>query len=736
MDLVLEAKKRFVLIIMILLIFDSTILLNIHFVRQIVAFICLTLLPGLLILQILKLNKIGSTEGLVLSVGLSVSFLMFFGLFINNFLAYFGYEAPLSTISLMTSFNIAIIILAIIGYKINNTQILAFPSINLTLPEKAFLIIPILFPALSLFGIHIMNSTSSNIILMILLLLIPAYVSLMAMLQDRIPERIYPFIIFLISVSLLLMVSLRSNHIMGIDEHREYQLYGLILNAGHWSILEPDNIINTCLSVTLLPVIYQSLLRMDGEYIFKILYSFFFSLSPIIIYIISKKYVNNLCAFFASIFFIAYPAFFWAELNFRTRVAVIFFALAFMVLFLDNLNNLNKRVLFIFFADSCIVSHYATSYIFFFVLLLTLIGMKLIPILDVGSHKSLNVEPFWDNSRRSLAIILNPSSLKMKVSMTTLILFLVTLFYWYSQLTGVAFTSGLGFMWTTFMNLNQFFVLESRGVTTSDILGTSVAYSRILPKIELILSRLSLIFIAIGVLSTIWNHKKRIFYPNFEYDHTDKFLRCKIDMNLFVLAMVCSLVSAAAFILPYLARNYTLGRTYQQMFIILSMFFVIGGMTVAKWINVKPCLILLIVLIPSFMCGSDTLNQMFDMPRSVVLNSEGYAYDYLFVHDQESYSAKWLKEYCQYDGFKVYTDVTGQYRLISQAGIPLGSIDYTSLIDKRKKISDGYIYLRYYNVFNRKLADRAYMGHDIVEYLDRFIMRRLIYSNGGSEIYL
>ena len=73
-------KQWFVFIILILLLTDLAILLNIPFLRQILGFIFLTILPGLLILQVLKLNKIGSTEKSVLLVGLSISFLMFFGL--------------------------------------------------------------------------------------------------------------------------------------------------------------------------------------------------------------------------------------------------------------------------------------------------------------------------------------------------------------------------------------------------------------------------------------------------------------------------------------------------------------------------------------------------------------------------------------------------------------------------------------------------------------------------------
>ena len=114
------AKEWLIFIIPILLITDLAILLDIPFLRQAFGFLFLTLLPGLLILQILKLNKIDFLEKFILSWGLSISFIMFFGLLINYLSLSLGYETQLSTIPLLTLFNVAIITLVIIGYKIND----------------------------------------------------------------------------------------------------------------------------------------------------------------------------------------------------------------------------------------------------------------------------------------------------------------------------------------------------------------------------------------------------------------------------------------------------------------------------------------------------------------------------------------------------------------------------------------------------------------------------------------
>ena len=277
MELKLGYKERFVFVIVILILTDLAILLNIPFLRQIIGFLFLTILPGLLILQVLKLDKIDSTEKLVLSVGLSISFLMFIGLLINNLSLSIGYGTPLSTIHLLISFNLAFVVLAIVGYKINREVVLFLPYLNLTASEKAFLIVPILFPAFSIFGMHIMNMTDNNFILMFLLFLIPIYVAFVCFFNHKFPKRIYPVVIFLMSISLLLMLALRSNHIIiGADTGREFFFFQTTLDSLHWDILKPVTTLDACLSISLLPSIYQSFLNIYSECLFKLLYSLLF----------------------------------------------------------------------------------------------------------------------------------------------------------------------------------------------------------------------------------------------------------------------------------------------------------------------------------------------------------------------------------------------------------------------------------------------------------------------------
>jgi len=83
---------------------DLSVLLDIPVFRQILGFILLAFVPGMLFLCILKPDKLDMADKFVLSVGLSISFIMGVGILINTLYPRFGYETPLSLISLLISF--------------------------------------------------------------------------------------------------------------------------------------------------------------------------------------------------------------------------------------------------------------------------------------------------------------------------------------------------------------------------------------------------------------------------------------------------------------------------------------------------------------------------------------------------------------------------------------------------------------------------------------------------------
>ena len=729
---------------------DLAILLDIPILRPFLGFLFFTIIPGLLVLHILRLNKLKPAVIVVLSVGVSVAILMFFGLLINQVYFALGYETPLSTVSTVASFSTLVIILGIIAFMTNKgTFPFDLSDFRLDIRDKAFLLLPLLFPLLGILGIYLMNTTDNNIVLLMLLSLIPAYAILLTILHRRIPSKIYAPVIFLFSLSIVMLISLRSNHIIGMDLHSSYYAFQLINNAQHWHLFE-ISLLNSSLSITLLPTIYQSFMGIGNEYLFKIIFSLIFLPLPLVIYVISKKYLGNLYAFLASLFLMSNITFFGSVG--RTGIATLFFALAIMVLFCDDVSKLSKRLLFIIFATSCIVSHYSSAYIFLFLLLATWLGMQILPRLTSRKKKpaAISENPIVGgnpSSPRPDRTLLSKSNTGFTtqarqargITMITVGLFFVILFFWYSQVTTAPFQYGVRFIQAILLNLNQFFLLEAKGGETASIMGLNLMSRETPWKIEFFLSWLTIILIAIGVLTAMVKYKRMVAIPSSGNEQAPDLLPRKFDIEYFVIALSGCLILVVSVVLPFILRGYSTNRMYFQMMVILSPFFIIGGVAVARWIRTRSYWVILVVLIPYFMCTSGIMYQIFDFPESVVLNSKGDKYNYLYVYDQETAAARWLRNNIEIKRghTRIYTDFTGDFRLKSQGGLPSYCLNSTSLPDPDVEIDRGYLYLRYHNVVDGKLA-RSFgeeNNYDMVLYQDKFADKAKIYSNGGSEVW-
>jgi uncharacterized membrane protein len=532
------------------------------------------------------------------------------------------------------------------------------------------------------------------------------------------------------------MFALRSNHIIGADDHVEYYYFLTTLGNLHWSIFGHSTL-DACLCISLLPTIYQSILNANQEYLIKILIPVIYSISPLIIYIISKKYIGESYAFLASFFYIAQHTFV-AFPGGRTKMAIFFFALAMMVLFNDRIDPLKKKILLIVFMASCMVSHYSTTYIFFFSMLGAFVGTEIL-------SKKYNF--------------------KKIVSLTIVILFFSMIFFWYSQVTEAAFNTGVGFIGSTFKNLHEFFILESRGGGEA-LLGKDIIQKGIPHMIEFVFTWLIFAFIGIGVITLLVKRKEMLFSErNFK---KPDFLKEKFEVTYFVIALACVGLLVVMIALPFVAVGYSMGRLYAVAITILSVFFVIGGITLSKHFfflkkrkpvlkeknncffskegfdgknavgrenssRVRAYFIILLVLIPYFFCVTGVIYQVFGVPRAITLNSEGKLYDIMYIHDQESYGAKWLGNYAA-EGQKIYGDLECRWP-VSQGKISPSLTNYRWLFTNPEGI-DSYIYLRHYNVVNGKLMDTHHNVHNMTGYQDLFSEKNEIYDSGGSKIYL
>jgi len=567
--------------------------------------------------------------------------------------------------------------------------------------------------------------------LMVFLFLIPAHTIFLAIMRKKVSDRVYAPITLCISISLILLFGLRSNHVLGADVHTEYYIFQQTLANGQWQILM-HNPLDNCLSISILPAVYQSFINMNSEYLFKILYPILFSISPLVVYIISRKYLNSLYSFLAAMFFMSQVYFLEAAYSPRTVVAILFFALAFMALIQNGLTSFQKYILFIIFAASCIISHYSTTYIFFIVLILTWIIMQI--VLRIYKKRGATMQNSMDMTNKiKTGLAFTRLQPKHYITFGATALVFVMIFLWYSLATGPAFSAGVRFVDASLSSIQSFFDMGSRGASAVAF-GSGIGSKTIPQQLTFIFSWITIVFIAIGVLVTLIRYRHTVAMYSDSEAKVPYSLVQKLDIEYFIISLVCSIILALAVAVPFVFVGYDMNRTFCQMLTVLSPFFIIGGILIARLFRTKLAYaIVLLALIPYLMCTTGTMYQIFGSPQSITLNSKGQAYDIMYVHEQETCAARWLSNYSSEDT-PIYADNYGERRLISQGEIR-SAVYAKAFIEKGTPLGEGYIYLRYCGVVDGKLLDNSYNWHDITDYQEEFAKRNLLYSNGGSEVY-
>jgi len=700
------------IIFVLVAITNLTVILDIPILRQVVGYVFLTILPGYLLIKNIKINKLNYSETIVLSIGLSISLAIFYGLIINNILYNMKYVEPLSTSSLIISYDILLIILIYIYTKIAEKPEINIRSLFLTTVEKALLIIPISFISMAILGTYFMNAINDNRILMGFWLLIGIYVVLITLIEKSFPVRLYPIIISLIGISIPLTFALRSNYIIGMDRHLEFYFFQIVANNQCWD-LSGESVLDACLSISLLPTIYLSILNLEPEMLCRCLIPSFAFVIPLSIYIISSNYVKESYAFLASFFYMSQ----YMYLNCpggRTTLGIIFISLIILVIFSDHINTIPKKIMLFIFISSCIVSHYSTTYLFLFIFLAAYVYISITTKLCQREYnKCFNIY--------IIAFLLG------------------VMFVWYSQITQIPFSASVGFFKNTYINLLIDDALRRDDVYR--VLGEDIYEKGIPQKIEFILTWQTLLFMAFGFFATIT--KYNTYLHLFDVGDIPGVVRSKLDPEYVFLSFNCLLLLLLYVVLPYVSIGYDIQRIYSFVIVIISIFFVIGGahimnillqiihnLGIAKELT-KPKrldMLMLIILIAYFFCGNGVIYNIFGEPKSIVLNSDGLSYDEVYIHDQDSFGAKWLSRTMD-SNKSIATDYFGPNIFLSQA--KLKDCTYRIFTEEYR----GYTYLRYVNNVKRKLMISPLVWEDLLNYKKFFIDRSEIYDNGDVLVF-
>lgn len=339
-------------------------LYSIEILSKILGFVILTFIPGYIILRIFKVHDIDRVVTLLLAVGLSLSFIMIFGFTVNMFLPYIGVSKPISTFPLFYSLNISILVLMIICYfrdkEFNSSQ----NQLRITFSPMLFYLI--LLPLFSIFGTESVNHYNFNVPVLILLFVISLSPILIAL--DRISRDLYPFMILSISLAILYNMNLISTHLWSYDIFYEAHTSKYVLENGIWN---PGNkTMVPLLLFTILSPVYSLICDLNVIWVFKIIFPFFFSLTPLALYYVYKELdfgnykIDSEIAMLSVFVFIFFYGF-YKDMPDKQHIAELFLALILIL----SIFNTQKRILLFIFSFSLVVSHYGISYFFVFSLI-------------------------------------------------------------------------------------------------------------------------------------------------------------------------------------------------------------------------------------------------------------------------------------------------------------------------------------------------------------------------------
>jgi uncharacterized membrane protein len=692
--------------------------LNIPMLKQLIIVIYLTFIPGILILRILRVHKLDTIRVVLYSIGLSLSTLMAIGFFLNTIVPLFGIFRPISFYPLIFSISIFVVMLSILAYIRDRS----FSSPTYIFFEEIIsppLLVLSFFPLLAIIATYLFNYDGNNSILMILLLLI-ALVPVVTLFTHFFQEKYYPFIIFILTITLLYSHSLVSAFIYGWDINSEYYVVNTVIQNALWDPALFGSL-NGMLSLTMLAPIYSILLTMSLDGVFKIIYPFIFAFVPLGLYPVFRKQTdNNKIAFLACFFFISFFVFYFEMLTLaRQEIAELFLVLIILSMNDNILNRFSKSVLFIIFSSSLIVSHYGLSYLFLLILLIAwtmgtvgyyLISRKYTVRFAAGLLGKTGYQNLID-----LTKYFSPSHL---IPLSSVAFFCVFMVMWYMYTAGADTFNQVVFIGNKIFSSFTTDFMEPE--TTQGLMLATTTHLSALHEIAKDIHLLTIFLIVVGFLSSVVLYKKG-------------YLDCQY--LLFSFGGLCLCLGGV--VLPFFSSAINTTRLYQISLIFLAPFCVLGGIAVIKIISklfnasrtdhhVKISLQLLSIFFAVFLLINSAwfYEIAHDVPVALLDNT----IDYPIVTVQQAAGAIWLTDVVN-SSYSIYSDSFRSLffnRIYGPRKTNFITEDPNEMPDK------SYVFLGNFNIKFNKVRFTYIEPQDPSFIL---INRSRIYDSGGAEVY-
>lgn len=395
----------------------------------------------------------------------------------------------------------------------------------------------------------------------------------------------FPVTIWLIGFCIVLRYALLDFAFVS-DANSEFVVYNLIIETGRWQVAADRELLSSCLWTSYIPAMFQRLFSTDIVMTYKLFPCFIFPALPVAVYYLARKMVSPFYAFLASLFLMAQIYFLWMLQLARIGVAVVFFSLALLVIFNENLRFRKKVILFGVLAVCLVTAHYGTTYASILVLGTTcvvLVVLRQIKKIQYPHLKALLVFTgalvvgvvLWHGLFNPMPLGVGEGMVRSTVEGKT-----------YVKETVEGEVGGKGY-WS----------LEARESVIQVAFGKTLPDMSIPQKIEFIVSWLAILLMSWGLALMA--------------------KRCGVMSELVVLMEVCYLTIVISVIVPVVGVYYGIARVYFHMMVLLSACFAVGSMDVAGRLRIPRWLLMSVVLAVLGLCTSGLAHKIFGLTRGL-----------------------------------------------------------------------------------------------------------------------
>jgi uncharacterized membrane protein len=648
-------------------------------------------------------------------------------------------------------------------------------SARLTIQEKTVTRVAVASIVLGVIGADRLNNGAGDELSVASLALVFVGLLLLFLWRHRLDPGTITFSLYALSLTMLLITSMRGWYTTGHDIQREFRVFELTKANGNWNIARFRDPYNACLSITILPTMLWEVTKIHDVYIYKVFYQAMFALCPVLVYHLSRRFTTVTISLIGITYLLCFPTF-SNDMPFENRqeIAFLFVVAVLLLMTEETMPVWQKRRWMAAFSIGMIVSHYSTASVFIAtVVAVTLIrlAIKLLRGWLEAAGRRLHLPRTRLEGKNAITAF----------GLLNVFIVLAGAVLWIGVFTQTGYTISSTFS-SAFSSIGQAFSFNSK---SSDVAYNLFSFGQ--PSQTKLLTEYqswtlaqtkdnrshyySLSYVEAHIHPVAYNITSAPTKFGTDLGHvginvTDvnslihggaakllqllvlvglvaalfsKNVRFRIKREPYLFAAATLLVLVAEVVVPVVSEDYGVLRAFMQGLLILSPILAYGSVVTftklgPKWAT-RAAIALALFLFLSLSGLVPQLTGGYQEPLS--LDNSGLYYDLYYPHTQEIVAVTWLRRQIPRNSdtsvqSEVFTDEFEFQSLKIYAGTDLLNDIYPTLLRKHS-----YVYLGNTTVRD-DLATFSYKGNLVTyRYPTSFLIdnKDLLFNDGSAEVY-